>query len=166
MDRFIKTVALLLFTCTALWGAPDRVIIIVEGRSVSDESPYGTFPLSPNGPLLNESLNALGQIRAASLVERIYPNEKFVWIGTYEGNNKAIQTLLPLANAHFPKDAPTSVYSYSAPSIQEVSPYHLQKLKKTLNTLDGGNVILCWKRDEIPLLLQELQLFDPLFLDY
>ncbi len=162
----MKKLGLALFICTVLWGAPDRVIVIAEGKGVSQTSQYGTLPLSPNGPLVGDSLNAAGQIRAAFLVKRIYPNEKYVWMGSYEGDDKAMQTLLPFANVHFPKDAPSSVYQYSAPSIQQVSPYHLAKLKRVLNIIDGGNVILCWKRSQIPTLLLELQLFNPIFLDY
>lgn len=158
---------LLFFMITiALWGAPDRLIVIAEGSGVSETNPYRNVPMGPNGPLLGEKLDAKGQRRAAALVQQLHPKEKCSWVGAYEGSSRALQTLLPLANAHFPKEAPTSFYVYSAPSIREYSPNHLLPLKRDLLNTDGGNVILCCKRSEIADLLHFLSTLHPVFLDY
>ena len=162
----MKYSLLLLMLTATLWGAPHRLIIIAEGSGVSETHPYRNVPLGPNGPLLGEGLDAKGQRRAAALVQQLYPQEKCSWVGAYEGSPRAQQTLLPLANAHFPKEAPTSFYVYSASSIREYSSSHLLSLKRDLLNTDGGNVILCWKRSEIADLLHVLDTLHPVFLDY
>lgn len=162
----MKRIFIFACVCNLLWGIPDRLIIIAEGSSVAPTNRFGMLSLGAKGPLLNESLDAAGQRRAASLVALLYPKEKCAWIGAYEGDSKAMQTLLPLANAHFPNDAPTTVYQYSSQAIHQISPHNLIRLKRALTNTDGGNVILCWKRSEIALLLHDLQTFHPVFLDY
>lgn len=158
---------LLVFMAVAtLWGAPHRLIIIAEGSAVSETNPYRNVPMGPKGPLLGAGLDAKGQQRSAALVAQLYPQEKCSWVGAYEGSPYAMQTLLPLANAHFPRQAPISFYDYTAPSVREYSPNTLLRLKRDLLNTDGGNVILCWKRREIADLLHFLDTFHPVFLDF
>ena len=79
----------------------------------------------------------------------LFPGEKIAWVAAYADNYKAIETLLPLANALFPKQAPSDVYTYTSSVIRQYSPKTFSTLKKDLLDTPGRNVVLCWKRVDL-----------------
>lgn len=155
-----------LLVSLTLFGHPSRVIVISEGSGVSPSNPYGHLPLGSNGPHLVEGLDAAGQRSAAAFVAQLFPEEKVAWLAAYQGSNRAIETLLPLANTHFPKEAATDVYLYTSPLIRQYTPQELSQLKKDLVETKEGNVIICWKQEEMDVIKHHLEALQVLYFEF
>lgn len=137
---------LFLLAMNCVWAAPDKVIIIPPAARPQQESPFLSVPVGPQGPLYGAGLSAEGQREAAALVAKLIKEGSITYLAAYRGDYQTIETLAPLANALFPKHAPTNPFVYAPKSIDLPTP---AKLKRDLANMKGGIAIICWKESEI-----------------
>ncbi len=155
----MKRIGFLLLFCLTLVGSPKQIIIIPEAEGPKE---HLDTPVGPYGPLLGQGISAQGQRRAASLVEYFFHKgilffgENVGLVAAYKGDFRTVETVAPLANAFYPKKAPISIFTYLPMNIQLYSTQELKKLKEDLAKIDGENVIICWKKEEIPSLFLSL----------
>ena len=155
----MKRIGFFLLFCLTLLGSPKQIIVIPEAERPKE---HLDTPVGPHGPLLGQGISSQGQRRAASLVEYffhkgiLFHGEKVGLVAACKENFRTIETIAPLTNVLYPKEAPASIFNYVPISIRLYSTQEIQELKKDLSKIKGENIIICWKKEDIPSLFLSL----------